>query len=120
MKSKVKKHLSTSVKMLLGSVAVANSIVVEPNRFAGVDFKGVLSASGNLSGQSLDRGLLVSTPVHPDTGYDLTLQEDRDEVDYEMKRDDPFLSVARTWTRPVLRVNTLRIPSLHSDFDVAL
>ena len=93
MKTKVRKQLSTSVKMLLGSIAVANSIVCGPNRFAGVDFKEVLSTTGNLSGQALDRGLMVSIPVHPDTGYNLTMQEDRDEVEYEMMRDDPFLSV---------------------------
>lgn len=49
--------------------------------------------TANVTGHALDRGLLISTPVHGDTGDCLTAQQDRHEVEFKLQRDDPYLSV---------------------------
>lgn len=93
MKAKTKRQIGHSLNLFMASVTAATSFTAEPGRWAGMDLKDLGSVSTELSSNALDKGLMVSTPVAYDTGYDLNKLQDRNEVDYEMQRDDPYLSV---------------------------
>lgn len=99
MKTKQKRSLGASITRMLRYTAVALTALTHPtitesaSLVSGVDFKELYAGSACVSRQGLEAGATIGTPVDYLTGYNLAFPDQRDAVELEIKRDQPYCLV---------------------------